>query len=594
MPLSPISRPRASTLEAYRHGDRLGRWNLAAAAAAAAEAPALEEQSAGVFPRNDRVVVDHAERLRLSGLLLLRPPARDDAVWTPLRRGTSSPSLVSLKASASAACLDSLRKRPSTATLGMGSVSASLASPPPLRTRAVLGAPAGALVKSSLGPSGKSPLFAARDGLHGFLRSPHLDRGEVHSIHLNSFSSRANNKVVRHDDKQLLFDVASKCHRLRTLEVAGLRTAVRDEFIKSLGMCPHLQHLDISQTSASARALVEGINKLPMLSALVCRNCDRLFSEASGEEQVDWRCVLLYTLLRKRSVRRVDLSSNTGLCDRILVGGATLLNPLKPSLKKEKQDVVASSDPPPPPAVATGTVDKTSATMPQLQGTWKALDLSHCNALTDAGTMALFDVLPCLEDVRLLGVDTPGVTDASLILLGNRVGRRLGKLDITGMNQLKGRGLNAVVEACPNLISLHCSGLDRVQGLPSTTLVSITRCLPKLGSLDVAGNPIAITPKFIFALIDRVPTLRCLNIVGCPKLTTDVVEALQKTKPQLHITYSPTPTKNKRDMVLELLRARAAHMQAVRAASGGTKKGKRGKKGKRKGKGKVKKKKRRK
>ncbi len=596
--LSPI---RSSTLEAYRRGDRLGRWTPATGAATAEEAEdAHADPMAG-----GRVVVDHAERLRLSGLLLLRPPAHDEAIWSGPGRGTSSPSLVSLKASASAASLGSLRNSPSSATEIRSVYPASpsrLLSPSPSPSpshhgqRAVLGAPS-VLRKSCLGASGKSPLFAARNGLHGFLRSPHLDRGEVHSIHLNSFASQVNNKVVRHDDKQLLFDVASKCHRLRTLEVAGLRTAVRDEFVTSLGMCPHLQHLDISQTSASARALVMGINKLPMLSTLVCRNCDRLFSEASVEEGADWRCVLLYTLLRKRSVRRVDLSGNTDLCDAILVGGVALLNPPTPSSDLEPQEAAAPAEESPPSAAAGETIVTTPTAAsnffptPRLEATWKALDLGRCNTLTDAGTMALIDVLPCLEEVRLLGVDTPGVTDASLTLLGKRAGRRLKKLDITGMSQLQGRGLHAVVEACPNIASLHISGLDRMRGLPSVTLVSITRGLPNLDSLDVAGNPAAITPKFIFALIDRVPTLRCLNIVGCPKMTTDLVEEVQKTKPGLHITYSPTPVKNKRDMVLELLRARAAQMQAVRAASGGAKKGKTGKKGKQKKKGGKKKKK---
>ena len=126
------------------------------------------------------------------------------------------------------------------------------------------------------------------------LRSPHLDRSEIRALHLNGFNSgvglcslphcqfRQHNieinkdrysqlsprksvnfesdvspsvagaeSVLSRDDKGILMQIMSKCRSLRTLEVAGLKSCVRDEAVRQLGMCPHLKTVDISEANVS-------------------------------------------------------------------------------------------------------------------------------------------------------------------------------------------------------------------------------------------------------------------------------------------------------------------------------------------------------
>eukprot|EP00946_MAST-07B_sp_MAST-7B-sp1_P003345 g3345.t1 len=407
--------------------------------------------------------------------------------------------------------------------------------------RAVLGSASAAVKKCSLAPSGRSALFSGGDpdsgggGMLAFLRSPHLDHGEVRALHLNEFNagvgqfnqyeagedslltdgarSAGSESVLGRNDKCILMQIMSKCRSLQTLEVAGLKTCVRNEAVRQLGMCPHLKTVDISKAEVSPQSLLEGLNHCPMIAHLILRSCSSLFND--GANGIGAGAKFFRALMRKKSLRLINLSEISTLSDRVVVD----------AMKME-------------PTASCG---------------WTHLDLSRCPNLGDVGLGLLLPSCPKLCELKLSGCDQASLTDKSFESLGTScVEQRknyLKKLDISGLNQLQaGTGLLSTLKNCTSLEVLSLSGLGLEGNLNSACLTAIT-LLPRLDSLDVSGSSRFVSTKFLYALVMRngevgehqglSGSIRVLNVTGCRAVNEEVIRSLKKCKAGLTVVWSP-------------------------------------------------------
>ena len=509
-------------------------------------------------------------------------------------------------------------------------------------SRAVLGPASASVKKCSLAPSGRSALFSGGDparggGMLALLRSPHLDRGEVRALHLNGFNagvglrslpecqfrphdvqethsddpasmlpsdnsvfrnesvqppgvavdgdlrSSGSESVLSRNDKGILMQIMSKCRRLRTLEVAGLKACVRNESVRQLGMCPHLKTVDISGANVSPHALLEGLNRCPMIAHLILRSCPSLFDD--GTNGIGAGALFLRALLRKKSLRLVNLSENATLTDHIIVEAI----PVMPG--QEGEDEVAVR-------VAVAGEKREEALPKKSPGVqvvascdWTHLNLSRCPRIGDAGLGLLLPSCPKLCELKLSGCDQASLTDRTFESLGTSCvaerKRYLKKLDISGLNQLRaGAGLLSMLRNCTNLEVLSISGLGLEGNLNSACLTAIT-LLPRLDSLDVSGSSRFISTKFLYALVVRngdvgehqglSGSIRVLNVTGCRCVNEGVIRSLKKCKDRLTVVWSPPVPPR-----LKPLAPLVGFQVAARGRKTGNKKGKKKKKKKKK------------
>ena len=426
------------------------------------------------------------------------------------------------------------------------------------------------LLKTSLAPSGRSALFTKpNNGLQEYLRSHNLIKEDVHSVHLNNFNNGNVNRVMNQDDQNILLSVVAKCRRLRTLEVAGLQVAVRDSLIGQLPvLTPLLSVLDISRTMVSATSFLKCVQRLPLLSKLTCQNCKHLFNHDIQSTK------LLHCLTKHGSLREIDFSNNNELTDfswgfgnkeekKIIVPEFefSFSEPI-PIKEDQTEGLVATTQTATAAEATTATAAVTAATAAttafnsqneetkKLGGIirWTFFDVSYNEQMTDASMVPLLSRMPHLENINIANMANIKLTDQCLHVISNTANKRLVKIDISGNRQFNGQGLASVIEKCLELKTVAVSGLHPEHGLTSTCLHHLTH-LPNLSMLDISGNKNAVGAKFLFALLDRCKTIRCMNLNGIQEVNLDMILQMKKIQEDLIVTWNKSPPERRPNRV---------------------------------------------
>ena len=409
------------------------------------------------------------------------------------------------------------------------------------------------LQRTSLAPAGRSALFTKpQNGLHSYLRSHNLIKEDVHSLHLNNFSNGNVQRVLDEDNESVLLSVVAKCRRLRTLEVAGMGVSVKDALIVNLPkLSPLLCVLDISQTQVTALRLLQCIKKLPLLSTLTCQNCPHLFKDTPKAR------LLLQKLLIHGALRVVDISNNMELndetwidssvnnVDNVVVAITTVCQEFaKTDGGGDDGDIVGGDSI--ECRVGGGSCGRSGSGSGSVKWKgerivkWTSFDVSYNENMTDVSMVRILRRMPFLETCRMLSMPQSTLTDQVLRTISETSFKSLTKLDISGCSQFKGHGLESVVQSCTKLRSLSVSGLHPAVGFSSSCLHHLTH-LPQLSVLDVAGNKGLITAKFLFALLDRCKTIRCINLTGVSAVNLDMVLQMQRLCENLVVTWRAPP-----------------------------------------------------
>lgn len=154
------------------------------------------------------------------------------------------------------------------------------------------------------------------------------------------------------------------------------------------------------------------------------------------------------------------------------------------------------------------------------------LDLSFCNQITDASLIALAG-LPAL---RFLNLNyCYGVTDSGLSALG-----QCGSLEAVSLWSCE-EVSDAGVEALASLPNLRALELPEFAAITDRALSELSTKSTRLESLRL--DHLGEVSDEGLARLSGLKRLRSLTVQSCPKVTADVVAALQKALPECRISF---------------------------------------------------------
>lgn len=148
----------------------------------------------------------------------------------------------------------------------------------------------------------------------------------------------------------------------------------------------------------------------------------------------------------------------------------------------------------------------------------RSINLSFCASFTEFGLKHLSTMASSLKEINLRSCDN--VSDVGLRYLSEG-GVALHVLDISFCDKISDQGLDFVSQGLPQIQSLSlnsCSVSDK-------GMLKIAATLTELRTLNI-GQCNEVTDKGLNAIIDSCPQLKDLDVYGCTGISTPTIERL--------------------------------------------------------------------
>jgi F-box and leucine-rich repeat protein 2/20 len=163
-------------------------------------------------------------------------------------------------------------------------------------------------------------------------------------------------------------------------------------------------------------------------------------------------------------------------------------------------------------------------TIGRMNPEFKEFSVSGCEAVKDAGIVALAEGCPKLESISI--TDMVGLTDAGVKAFGNC--SLLEFVDFSSCQRINGTGMLALGKGCPLIRSVD---LACCNNLADKALIGLGKGCHKLEIIDIGATK--VTDGGLIALAARCPKLRGINLDMCNHMGCEGLIALSVLCPLL-------------------------------------------------------------